>query len=93
MNESEVVVYQYQTRVVRRLGQGFGVAVEGHEPPPGRKSGKYFAAVAASSEGGVDIAAVGIRDDGVHAGMQQYRLMIFSHCEVSTFARGFPQWQ
>ena len=93
VDEAEIVVYKNETRIVRGLGKGVRIAVEGHQAALGGESGEDFAAVPASAEGRVGIEPVRVEDEGVDAGVQEYGIVVFGHREASTFSRGFPRWQ
>ena len=92
MDKPEIVVYKNETRVVRGLGQGVLVAVEGHEVSFWGEAGEDLAAVAAAAEGRVGVEAVGVEDQRVNAGMQQDWIVVLRHLRAP-FSRGFPQWQ
>ena len=92
MDETEVVVYKNETRIVRGLGQGVLVAVECHQASLGGEPGEDLAAVPASAERGVGIEAVRVEDQGVYAGVEENGVMVLRHSRAP-FSRGFPRWQ
>ena len=89
MDETEVVVYKNETRILRGLAQGVRVTVEGHQAALGGEPGENLAAVSASAEGGIGIEPVRVEDERVDAGVQEYGIVVFGHRGPLLFREAF----
>ena len=77
MDEAEIIVYKNESGVVGRLGEGVGVAVEGHQVPLRGEARENLAVVAAAAEGRIRIEAVRVEHQGVYAFFEKDGIVIF----------------
>ena len=71
MDESEVVVYQCETAVVRAVRESVAVTVESQQFSFGGETGEYFSGMAAAAERGVDVDSRRVGDEGADALIQK----------------------